>query len=147
MTEVDFHFNAPDKQAYACRLLRKAYLRGARLVVLADPDALSALDAALWTFSTEDFLPHGREGDAVHVLRHSPIQLHRAVPVDWPGSAGAVLVNLREDMPLGYERFGRVIEVVSNDTRDRECARPRWMQYRAAGIEPHRHDLRLAPSS
>jgi DNA polymerase-3 subunit chi len=145
MTEVDFHFNAPDKQAYACRLVRKAYLRGARLVVLAEPQTLSALDTALWTFSTDDFLPHGREGDAPYVLRHSPIQLYSAVPPELPNSAGAVLVNLRADMPHGYERFERVIEVVSTDVNDRECARPRWMQYRAAGIEPHRHDLRLTP--
>ena len=34
MTEVAFHFNAPDKRSYACRLLRKAYLRGARVLVL-----------------------------------------------------------------------------------------------------------------
>ena len=28
MTEVDFHFNAPDKLGYACRLLRKAVANG-----------------------------------------------------------------------------------------------------------------------
>ncbi|MBS3997045.1 MAG: DNA polymerase III subunit chi [Hydrogenophaga sp.] len=145
MTEVDFHFNAPDKQAYACRLLRKAYLKGARLVVVTEPDALTALDAALWTFSTEDFLPHCREGDAAHVLKHSPILLCSAVPTGVSGRAAAVLVNLRADMPRGYERFGRVIEVVATAQEDRESARARWMQYRGAGIEPNRHDLRLAP--
>ena len=36
MSEVAFHFNAPDKLAYACRLLRKAVGSGARAVVLAD---------------------------------------------------------------------------------------------------------------
>ena len=36
MTEVAFHFNAPDKQAYACRLLRKAVAGGARFVWLRD---------------------------------------------------------------------------------------------------------------
>ena len=30
MTEIAFHFNVPDKLAYSCRLLRKAYLSGAR---------------------------------------------------------------------------------------------------------------------
>ena len=37
MTEVAFHFNAPDKWAYACRLLRKAVAAGAKVVVLAEP--------------------------------------------------------------------------------------------------------------
>ena len=38
MTEVAFHFNAPDKVAYACRLLRKAVGSGARVVVTAEAD-------------------------------------------------------------------------------------------------------------
>ena len=144
MTEVDFHFNAPDKQAYACRLLRKAYLKGARLVVVTDPDSLASLDAALWTFAADAFLPHSREGDPPHVEARSPIRLYSAVPAD-PDAGSAVLVNLRAAMPEGYEAYRRVIEVVSTDPRDREFARPRWMHYRSAGIEPRRHDLQLAP--
>jgi hypothetical protein len=37
MTEIAFHFNVPDKLAYSCRLLRKAYLSGARVVVTGEP--------------------------------------------------------------------------------------------------------------
>ena len=33
MTEVTFHFNAPDKLGYACRLLRKAVGKGANVIV------------------------------------------------------------------------------------------------------------------
>ena len=40
MTEVAFHFNAPDKLAYVCRLLRKATGSGARVVVTANPGLL-----------------------------------------------------------------------------------------------------------
>lgn len=144
MTEVDFHFNAPDKLAYACRLLRKAYLKGARLVVVTEPESLVSLDTALWTWAAEEFLPHSREGDAPHVVARSPIQLLSVVPTP-PGNGATVLVNLRSTMPDGYEGYRRVIEVVSTDPRDRELARPRWMQYRSAGIEPRRHDLQLAP--
>ena len=36
--EVAFHFNAPDRVGYACRLLRKAYLKGARLWVRVPAD-------------------------------------------------------------------------------------------------------------
>jgi DNA polymerase III subunit chi len=143
MTEVDFHFNAPDKQAYACRLLRKAYLKGARLVVVTDPDSLASLDAALWTFAADAFLPHSREGDTPYVEARSPIRLYSEVPVN-PGGDATVLVNLRSVMPDGYQAYRRIIEVVSTDPRDRDLARPRWMQYRSAGIEPRRHDLLLA---
>ena len=144
MTEVDFHFNAADKQAYACRLLRKAYLKGSRLLVVAEPAALAALDAELWTFSREDFIPHCREGDALHVVRYTPIQLCSAVPAEMPGRAERVLVNLQSDMVSGYDGFARVIEVVSTDMSDRETARRRWMHYRKDGIEPNRYDLRSA---
>ena len=58
MTEVAFHFNAPDRVAYACRLLRKAVASGAKLVVTGSPDVLQQLDRALWTFSAVDFVPH-----------------------------------------------------------------------------------------
>ena len=34
MTEVTFHFNVPEKTAYACRLLRKAWAARAPVGVL-----------------------------------------------------------------------------------------------------------------
>ena len=47
MTEVAFHFNAPDPVAYACRLLRKAVSNGARMVVLGVPDTVNSPSFAL----------------------------------------------------------------------------------------------------
>jgi DNA polymerase-3 subunit chi len=144
MTEVAFHFNAPNKQSYACRLLRKGYLKGARLVVRVDAQALSSLDNALWTFAQGEFIPHGCEGDAPPVLRRSPILLYSELPENLDATASAVLVNLCASLPPGYERFGRVIEVVTQDEDDRLHARARWRAYKQHGIEPVRHDLHLA---
>ena len=39
MTEVAFHFNVPDRLAYTCRLVRKAYAAGGRTVVVAPAGA------------------------------------------------------------------------------------------------------------
>ena len=48
MTRVDFHTNVPDKLAYACRLARKAYMAGNKIVVLAGNSAqLDAMNAAM----------------------------------------------------------------------------------------------------
>ena len=47
MTRVDFHVNVSDKLAYSCRLLRKAYQSGARIVVTGDDEMLAELDARL----------------------------------------------------------------------------------------------------
>ncbi|MDP2416568.1 MAG: DNA polymerase III subunit chi [Hydrogenophaga sp.] len=145
MTEVAFHFNAPDQQAYACRLLRKGYLKGARLVVRAEAHALASLDAALWTFAAGEFIPHARQGDAPYVLERSPVQIYSELPDVLENARSCVLVNLCFSMPPGFERFARVIEVVTFDENDRQQARERWRAYKRRGIEPVRHDLHLAP--
>lgn len=140
MTEIAFHFNAPDKLAYACRLLRKAVSGGARAVV-SGPDALLArLDQQLWTFSALDFVPHCMVGSPDRVLQASPIVLAADVQ---QAPALPVLVNLGELVPAGFERFARLIEVVSGDEDDRALARGRWKHYAARGYAIVRHDLEL----
>lgn len=143
MPDVAFHFNAPDRLGYACRLLRKAYLRNARLFVWANEDDLPALDSALWTMSAGEFVPHCRGDDPELVRARSPIQLGHELP---NVRSQIVLVNLRHDMPDNPAAFNRVIEVVTLAEADRAPARERWRQYKALGLEPQRHDLQLASS-
>jgi DNA polymerase-3 subunit chi len=52
-----------------------------------------------------------------------------------------VLVNLGGTVPEGFERFERLIEVVSNDEADRLGARQRWKHYADRGYAITRHDL------
>ena len=145
MTEVAFHFNAPDKLAYACRLLRKAVGSGARVVVTADDALLHKLDVTLWTFSPLEFVPHchAAGGDAA-VVAASPVVLSR-LPGETPHHE--VLVNLGEPVPQGFERFQRLIEVVTEDDVDRQQARHRWKHYADRGYAISRHDLALKDSS
>jgi DNA polymerase-3 subunit chi len=142
MTEVAFHFNAPDKQAYACRLLRKAVAGGARVVVTAPSDELARLDTLLWTFSQTDFIAHARAPGDAELLAASPVVLTEA-----PAAAGLphrqVLVNLGTTLPGGFEQYERVIEVVSLDEDDRQQARSRWKHYTERGYSIQRHDLNL----
>lgn len=143
MPDVAFHFNAPDRLGYACRLLRKAYLRKARLFVWVAPSDLARLDTALWTMGNGEFVPHCRADDPDLLKARSPIQIGDQLPEErghW------ILVNLRHDMPDDPAAFNRVIEVVTLDEADRGPARERWRQYKALGLEPQRHDLQLAPS-
>lgn len=142
MTQVAFHFGAPDKLAYALRLLRKAVAAGARIMVLADDDLLQRLDAALWASATTDFRPHCVGTAAPDVLARSPIVLAE------PGLGLAahtfdVLVNLSAAMPHDIERYQRVIEVVSTDEEDRAQARQRWKWYTDHGYAIDRQDLQL----
>lgn len=138
MTEVAFHFNTPDKTAYACRLLRKAVASGARVVVTAQADELQALDVALWTFAPLEFVPHCRASAAPSLLASSPVLLANAVPA---APDQQVLVNLGDEVPEGFERFERLIEIVGVHDEDRVRARGRWKHYADRGYAITRHDV------
>ncbi len=141
MTQVEFHFNAPDKLDYACRLLRKASGRGAQIVVTAETDLLNALDAQLWRLGPQEFLAHCLEGCPDSVWQHSPVVLATSAQ-NTPHHN--VLVNLGHAVPDGFSRFDRLIEVVSaEDAQDRNVARARWKHYADRGYAITRHDLAL----
>lgn len=145
--EVAFHFNATDKLAYACRLLRKAHGLGASLHVLAQAEMAARLDAALWTLSTSEFLPHCLDNASAHVVSRTPIIIGPAVMnlevALNRATRETVLVNLSAALPspASMGRYQRIIEVVSTTPDDRELARERWRWYRSAGLSPLRHDL------
>jgi DNA polymerase III subunit chi len=141
MTDVEFHFNAPEKVGYACRLLRKAVAKGARVAVTGEAGTLTDLDLALWTFSPLEFVPHCRqEAASAAVLAASPVVL-AASPAAAPHHQ--VLVNLGDPVPEGFERFERLIEVVTLDDEDRQQARRRWKHYADRGYAITRRDLAL----
>lgn len=139
MTEVAFHFNAPDRLGYACRLLRKAYLKGARLQVLADPSLAAALDQQIWLMGGVEFVPHCRSDAPAQLQARSPIVITSRLQA--PTAADEVLINLGDAMPDDFARFARVIEVVTDDPPVRAQARERWKQYKAAGLAPEHLDL------
>ncbi|MCG2583801.1 DNA polymerase III subunit chi [Massilia sp. TS11] len=130
MTQVDFHTSVPDKLAYCCRLVRKAYAGGHRIIVLtADP---AALDAALWSFSATDFLPHVQAGHAL--ADQTPVvitpDLARALP------PATVLVNLSHQQPDNVAAYQRVVEVVSTDPDDVQAGRQRFIAYKKQSYQP-----------
>ncbi|HUR90664.1 MAG TPA: DNA polymerase III subunit chi [Ramlibacter sp.] len=140
MTGVEFHFNAPDKVGYACRLLRKATTKGVKVAVTADSRFLRELDTVLWTFEPLEFIPH--------CLSNAPAQVVDATPILLCEDARTslhhdVLVNLGTEVPEGFERFERLIEVVTLDEGDRATARGRWQHYKARGYDIKRVDLEL----
>jgi DNA polymerase-3 subunit chi len=140
VTDVAFHFNAPDKLVYACRLLRKAVAAGSNVVVTAQAHDLEHLDALLWTFSSQDFVPHALVPAAPDVIAASPVVLSESLH---QAPHHKVLLNLGQDIPEGFAQFERLIDVVSLDDTDRQSARVRWKQYTALGYTLTRHDLNL----
>lgn len=139
MTQIDFHVNAADPLAYACRLARKGYGAGARMVFhSSDAGWLARFDRTLWTFSSLAFIPHCRASDGL--ANDTPIVLAGPADIDRAPHRD-VLVNVDADVPNGYADFERMIEVVSSDPADLEAGRSRWKHYRDAGHALARHDL------
>jgi DNA polymerase-3 subunit chi len=143
MTEVAFHFNAPDKLSYACRLLRKACSNSAQVVVMGADELIAALDAALWTFSPTAFVPHCLASADHQTLRQTPVVLGQGTQVPSGLPHHQVLLNLGTALLSGFETFEKVIEVVTPEEEDRVLARQRWKHYADRGYALVRHDLSL----
>lgn len=130
MTSIDFHTNIADKLMYTCRLVRKAVAAHNRVAILSSDEAeLAALDAALWTFSETDFLPHVR---ADHPLAaQTPIIL---LPHDSAeGPHRQILINISRTTPAHFASFERLLEIISTDETDAASGRDRFRQYRQRG--------------
>jgi DNA polymerase III subunit chi len=139
---IEFHTGVADKIGHACRVLRKAQGAGATVVVCGEVQALDRLDVALWTFDPSSFVAHARlraGATATAALARTPTWL-----VDDPVAApnANVLVNLGPQTVDGYERFPRVIEIVSAAADDRAAGHSRWRWYeQRPGVELIHHAL------
>lgn len=136
-TRIDFYHDAPDKLVVAARIVNKALAQGHRLTVLA-PDATlaDAFDRLLWTQPPTGFVPHCRAD--------SPLAMETPVLIAASLEHAAdddILINLGRELPDGFARFARLIEIVGCDDQDKAPARERFRHYRDAGYQINRHDL------
>lgn len=137
MTTIDFYFNSADRLQVACRLAGKALAQGKRVVIYApQPDLAHKIDRLLWSWPATAFVPHCMAGDA----------LAAETPVLIAAEAGAapvreVLLNLAPECPEFFERYERLLEVVSQDGADKQAARTRYAWYRDRGYGIRNHDL------
>jgi len=119
-----------------CELAKRALAAGQTLLILArDEEQAEALDALLWEFDEDAYLPHqiagSDEDDDV-----TPILI---VP---PGTATPdrpLLINLRDEIAPG--QYQRVLEVVSADPAARDPLRARWRAYQERGFTLNKHDM------
>lgn len=153
MIRVDFAFGAPNRLRMACEVLRKHCDAGRRVLVFhRNPQQLQRFDGLLWGFDSTAFVPHAMADDAL--ARHSPVILCatpdlldtglaavKASEGAPPDSGPPWVLNLDDECPPRPERFGRVLEIVSDREDDRASARRRWKQYQAAGHEVRAHDV------
>ena len=136
--KVVFYDVEPDAwDGWLYKLAAAAWERsGARLLILVDgPDRADALDAMLWSFRDEAFLPHEvvREGQP---LADSDAR----VLISWNASNphGANLLALDSPTDLDFaSTFEVVMDVVDRRSEERLVAsRERFKAWRSRGVPP-----------
>lgn len=144
MTQVDFHFNAPDKWLYISRLLRKANAQNKRVGVWCDAEGAVHLNSSLWQLNATDFVSHCLATDPPHTVAKSSIVLSE----DWTALRQLqnldVFVNLNPAIPSDLNDVSRLIEVVGPEEDDKSSARHRWKHYTQLGFHINRFDLSAA---
>ncbi|MCQ8185416.1 DNA polymerase III subunit chi [Parvularcula maris] len=128
MTEIFFYQLERSRLEEALpSLLEKTLAKGWRALVKADtPEALEALDEALWTYRDESFLPHGTSGAEEPVL----LSLSDEAP---NGAAAAFLTpgtEMDAEAMKGFERC-----VLLFDQAGTADARERWKALKAEGFD------------
>ena len=139
MTRIDFYV-LPDvdmeaRRRFACRLAHKAVAAGTRVHVHVQDSAASAdLDALMWAYPEQRFLPHGIVGQAA--AQHARVLIDHAEPA---GGAEELLINLAGAIPPFFGRFERVAEIVVGALK--HDGRERYKFYRDRGYPLFHHDL------
>lgn len=137
MTEIDFYVLADAdprrRDLLVCRLTEKAWELGHRIYIHA-PERAPQLDALLWTFRDDAFLPHALADDDAY----APIVIGDG---DEPLDTRYLLLNLSPSVPAFFSRFERVAEIVNDDASIREAGRERFRFYRDRGYSLRTHKL------
>ena len=140
MTEVKFYFNVDSKFDYACKLAKKAFDGGLKLVIYTpDVGVADAFDRHLWSFTQLSFVPHVR---STHALAGETPIIIATDDVGLPHHEA--LLNLGDEPPPFFSRFEHLREIVSMDEDDRLKARERLKFYKTRGFDVQNHDMKVA---
>jgi DNA polymerase III subunit chi len=134
MTEIFFyHLQRQTLERVLPTLIEKSLERGWRVVVQAASDErVEALDAHLWTFRDDSFLPHGtwREVEAPE----QPVLL--TVNDDNPNSAAVRFLVDGAPVPADADAYARIVLIIDGEDPDAVAvARERWSEGRARGFD------------
>jgi DNA polymerase-3 subunit chi len=140
MTNIDFYFNAEDRLQVACRLAAKALKQGSRMLIYApDADTAGRLDTLMWTWPATGFVPHCRA--QAPLAAETPVLI--ASGEETPEGC-ELLLNLGAECPPHFERFARLLEVVSVNDEEKASGRSRYRFYKERGYPIASHDLAQA---
>ena len=139
--KVDFYIlDAETRQSAwhaACSLIEKAYTDAQQVYVhTSSKEDAERMDALLWTYRDDSFLPHL----LTHQVENNPPPIligHENAPE----SNKQLLINLTDNIPAFYREFSHIIEIVFSDPGVQQLARTRFRQYRESDCELHTHKI------
>lgn len=134
MTEILFyHLQRHPLERVLPALVEKSLERGWRVVVqAASEERVEALDAHLWIFRDDSFLPHGTWREAEAAEQPVLLTVHDSNP---NGAAVRFLVD-GAPVPLDAACYERIVLLVDgNDPDAVAAARERWSDGKAKGFE------------
>lgn len=136
MTRISFYIlkssELEQRQAFACRLVEKAYHQGKHIYIhTEDAEQSAAFDKALWAIRPDSFVPHERlQTDSDN---SSPILIGHGDAS--PPRLMDVLVNMTASQPLFFSQFERVAEVIDDNAPIKQAGRERFQFYKQRGYE------------
>ena len=134
MTEVLFyHLQSQKLEGVLTTLLERSLDRGWRVVVQARSDErIDTLDAHLWTYRDDSFLPHGtwREPEAAqHPVLLSPDESN-------PNGANVRFLIDGAVLPENADAYQRIVLVFDGEDDDAvAAAREQWSAAKARGLD------------
>lgn len=140
MTRIDFYLLATadpqNRRITACKLIEKAYRQGHRVYLqTGSEEETRTMDDLLWTFRQGSFVAHeihpGASDEVPVLIGHGAA----------PEAMADVLVNLALEVPVGFERFGRVAEFIDEDDAVKRAGRRRYRAYQELGHAIQTHNL------
>jgi DNA polymerase III subunit chi len=140
---VDFYLLNTLAQAavyrFICRLVDKAYLLQKRIYIQVNSDEEGqCLDELLWTFRDISFIPHVYLGVnstfdpmlSVNIATYKPSNLN-----------ADILLNLSHEVPIYFPEFSRIIEVVSEEKKNKNQSRQKYKFYKAQNCQLTMHNI------
>lgn len=149
MTTIDFYISdsadASVRNLLACRLSEKAcHSRLATFIHTQSEQHSLEMDKLLWTFKKKSFIPHQLYTDKEPNLQYASSQ---TAPVlignnTEPEKNFDLLINLDNKIPAFFGRFNRVIEIVTNETKQRDLSRKHYTFYKDRGYIINTHNIK-----
>ena len=145
MTRVDFYYNVSDQLIFAYRIVRKVFYDSKvkvdmpLIVKCCNEYQLNTFDDLLYSFSHNDFIPHVKDLDKLQsktpiILVKEPWCLSKKI---YP----SIFLNLGLNIDNYFSAFDRVIEIISNNEKDKKIGREKYSFYKTRGYKIFNHDI------